>query len=533
MRHAFLFGAALILAIAGGSSLAPQHAITASPADYASGPPAAGQGPGVLLVCNGSTVWCPALPRSAGPYYRTVQGAVDAARSGDWILIYPGVYHEKSRQWPTAGVWIKKPDLHIRGLDRNRVIIDGSNGTAAHPCPPAGAQQDFTPRDGIVVSKASGVTIQNLTVCDYLAGSGDHGNEIWWNGGDGTGTISPGSYSGSYLTATSQYAPAKVNSPQLAQYGIFVSNSSGPGLITNSYASNMADGAYYVGACRRICDTTLANDTGVNSALGYSGTNSGGQLIIRNSVFRLNRAGLAPNSMNNDDAPPPQDGRCPGSATRSCTTIEDNLIQANNNANAPGNGAAPPVGTGVQIAGGSYDTVTGNVIEDQGSWGILTSDAPDDEQPPPAAHCQGGIQNDPLPGICLFQARGNQVYGNVFSHDGFFGNLTNSDLATETLASYAPRNCFYRNVDRHGPLTSAPGGIESASVDGEPCGRPGTGNDLALSVQLICATGVAPCPLPPILASYPEQTRTVMLPLPRLPSMPKPCAGVPRNAFCP
>jgi hypothetical protein len=54
-----------------------------------------------------------------------------------------------------------------------------------------------------------------------------------------------------------------------------------------------------------------------------------------------------------------------------------------------------------------------------------------------------------------------------------------------------------------------------------------------LSVQLICATGAANCPLPPVLASCPQQTRTLMLPLPRLPSMPKPCAGVPRNAFCP
>ena len=335
MRHASLFGVALILFIAGCTSPATRHVTTASPAGSSSGPRAVSQGPSVLLVCNGSTVRCPALPRSAGPYYRTVQGAVDAARSGDWILIYPGVYHEKSRQWPTAGVWIQKPNLHIRGLDRNRVIIDGSKGTAADPCPSAVAQQDVTPRDGIVVSKAGGVTIQNLTVCDYLAGDGEHGNEIWWNGGDGTGTIGLGSYSGSYLTATSQWAPAKVNSPQLAQYGIFVSNASGPGLITNSYASNMADAAYYVGACRRICDTTLANDTGVNSGLGYSGTNSGGQLVIKNSVFRDNRAGIAPNSENNDDAPPPQDGRCPGSATRSCTIIEGNTIQGNNNANAP------------------------------------------------------------------------------------------------------------------------------------------------------------------------------------------------------
>jgi len=525
MRRGFLSGAAVILAIAGCSSPGTQHAITAGAADYSSGGLAASRGPSVRLVCNGSTVRCPALPRSAGPYYRTVQGAVDAARSGDWILIYPGVYHEKSRRWPTAGVWVQKPGLHLRGLDRNRVIIDGSRGTAAHPCPSAAAQQDLTPRDGIVVWKASGVTVQNLTVCDYLAGSGGHGDEIWWNGGDGSGTIGLGSYSGSFLTATSEYAPAPVNSPRLAQYGIFVSNASGPGLITDSYASNMADAAYYVGACRRVCDTTLAGDTGVNSALGYSGTNSGGQLVIRGSAFRLNRAGLAPNSENNDDAPPPQDGRCPGSATTSCTIIEDNLIQDNNNPNAPGSEAAPPVGTGVEIAGGSYDTMTGNVIEDQGAWGIVTNDNLDFEQPPSIAHCQGGIE---LPGACLFKARGNLVYGNVFSHDGFFGNDTNSDLANETLGS--PRNCFFRNVDRGGPLTSAPVNIEGASVDGQPCGGPGTG-DPNLGGQLACATD--PANLLCLAVSYPQQTRTVMLPLPRLPSMPKPCAGVPRNAFCP
>ena len=486
----------------------------------------------MLLVCNGSTVSCPALPSSAAPYYRTVQAAVSAARPGDWILIYPGVYHEKSKQWPTAGVWIQKPDLHIRGLDRNRVIIDGSNGTAAHPCPSAAAQQDFTPRDGIVVWKASGVTIENLTVCDYLAGNFDHGDEIWWNGGDGSGTIGLGAYSGSYLTATSEYAPPKLNSPQLAQYGIFVSNSRGPGLITNSYASNMADAAYYVGACARMCDMTLAYDTGLNSSLGYSGTNAGGQLIIEDSVFGQNRAGVAPNSENNDDEPAPQDGRCPGSATTSCTIIEGNLIRGNNNPNAPGNPAAPPIGTGVQLVGGLYDTVANNVIEDEGSWGVLVNDNADPEQAPADAHCDGGIWNYPLPKFCLFKARGNLVYGNTFIHVGFFGNLADSDLAAETLASNAPRNCFYRNVDLYGRLTSAPADIQSASVNGQPCGGPGAKNDSALTNQLICATGAFPCHLPHSQASYPQQTRTVMLPLPQLPSMPTPCAGVPRNAFC-
>jgi len=529
MRHAFLSGAALILTIAGCTSTAAQHGTTAT----SQGATATSQGAGVLLVCNGSTARCPALPGSAGPYYRTVQEAVDAARPGDWILIYPGVYHEGSKEYPTAGVWIQTPDLHIRGLDRNRVIIDGSNGTAADPCPSAAAQQDFTPRDGIVVWKANGVTIQNLTVCDYLAGSSNHGNEIWWNGGDGTGTIGLSTYYGSYLTATSQYAPAKVDSPQLAQYGIFVSNSNGPGLITDSYASNMADAAYYVGACAQACDITLANDTGVDSGLGYSGTNAGGRLMIKDSTFRDNRAGIAPNSENNDDEPSPQDGRCPGSATTSCTIIEGNVIEGNNNADAPGNGAAAPVGTGVQLVGGLYDTVANNVIEDQGSWGVLASDNADNEKPPPDAHCLGGIKNYPLRGFCLYEARGNLVYGNAFQHDGYFGNRSNSDVATETLASYTPRNCFYRNVDLRGPLTSAPAGIQGAGVDGQPCGRPGTGNDPALANQLICATAAFPCPLPHSQARYPKQTRTVMLPLPQLPSMPKPCAGVPRNPFCP
>src|SRR5262249_58343237 len=142
---------------------------------------------------------------------------------------------------------------------------------------------------------------------------------------------------------------------------------------------------------------------GVNAAGRYWDANAGGQRVTRNSVSRLNGAGVAPNSMNNDDAPSPQDGRCPGNATRSCTIIEDNLIQGNNNANAPGGADAPPVGTGIMIAGGSYDTMTGNVIEDQGAWGIVTAANLDFETPPPGAHAQGGL---PLLEDARDQARG-------------------------------------------------------------------------------------------------------------------------------
>jgi hypothetical protein len=537
MRRWWLVGAACALTLGGAPAIAGSQALAAAaPAlgarDHLTG--TAHSGPSVLLVCNGSVTPCPAIQKSAGPYYKTVQSAVNAASPGDWILIYPGVYHEKSTRWPTAGVWIQKPGLHIRGLDRNKVIIDGSNGTAGQPCPSSPSLQDLAGgvgRDGIEVFKASGVTIQNLTVCDYLSGTGGHGNEIWWNGGDGSGVIGMGAYHGSYLSATSMYGPSDVHSPNLAQYGIFVSNARGPGVIEQSYASNMADSSYYVGACQRQCHASLVHDTATNSNLGYSGTNAGGPLIIKDSVFSGNRAGIVPNSLNNDDAPPPQNGLCPGS-TRSCMIIEHNVIKNNNNPNVPTSGIAGAVGAGVEISGGAHDTVRNNLISHNGSWGVVTHDYPDTETPPPASHCQGGIQVSPQ--LCDFPARGNLVHGNFFSGDGFFGNVTNGDLATVGLLpnSATPRNCFYRNLDSAGPVTSEPKHIQAAAVDGRPCGKPGTTADSALVGQLICATGATGLGSCPKGSHYPKQTKISILPLPALPTMPDPCAGVPANPFC-
>src|SRR5215472_4947259 len=455
MRRLWLPVAALTLAVAGCPALAATQAlaVTGAATGAAAGAPAGVSAPRALLVCNGSTSPC---PRHVA-HFRTVQAAVDATRPGDWVLIWPGVYHEKSKAFPTSGVWVSTPGIHIRGLNRNKVIIDGSNGSARHPCPSAPRLQDLgsgVGRDGIEVWKTSGVTIQNLTVCDYLAGTGGHGNEIWWNGGDGSGKLGMGAYRGSYLTATSMFGPRNIHSPHLAQYGIFASNARGPGLIIHSYSSNMADAAYYVGACQRQCNAVLSRDRGTNSSLGYSGTNAGGHLIIRHSVFNHNRTGLAPNSLNNDDAPPPQDGRCPGSATSSCLIITHNVIKNNNNANVPTSGLTPAVGTGVEISGGAWDTVRNNQIIHQGAWGVVTHDFPDSEKPPPGSHCQGGVQS---PGLCLFPAHGNKVFGNTFARGGFFGNVTNGDLATVGLLpnSATPRNCFFGNHAASGKLTSS------------------------------------------------------------------------------
>ena len=56
--------------------------------------------------------------------YDTTREAVNAASPGDWILIGPGVYHEQGAA--NAGVLITTPNLDLRGMDRNQVVVDGT-----------------------------------------------------------------------------------------------------------------------------------------------------------------------------------------------------------------------------------------------------------------------------------------------------------------------------------------------------------------------------------------------------------------------
>src|SRR5438132_1690358 len=79
------------------------------------------------------------------------------------------------------------------------------------------------------------------------------GNEIWFNGGDGSGKIDMNGFRGAYLNATSSFYKDDATA---AGYGIFSSNASG-GTWSQTYASNMADSDYYIGACAQACDTTV------------------------------------------------------------------------------------------------------------------------------------------------------------------------------------------------------------------------------------------------------------------------------------
>jgi hypothetical protein len=138
--------------------------------------------------------------------FGTIQAAVDAAEPGDWILVAPGDYKELGNPGgeEPAGVLITTPNVHLRGMDRNAVVVDGTRpGTPR--CSSSPLDQGPLNRNGIDVYEADNTWIENLTVCNYLNG-GEEGNQIWWNGGDGTGHIGLDGFWGNYLTATSSYS---------------------------------------------------------------------------------------------------------------------------------------------------------------------------------------------------------------------------------------------------------------------------------------------------------------------------------------
>jgi hypothetical protein len=489
--------------------------------------------------------------------FRTIQAALDAARPGDVILIGPGDYKTTSVRFPTgaggdfpAADLVTTPNLTIRGMNRNRVIVDDT--TAGPPCNNITADQDFGPAtptgpaglNGLMVYKAANVSIENLTACNFPGGSGadaDTGNGIWWNGGANSKKIGGWGYYGAYLTGTTLYY---ANETSAAQYGIFSSNWDG-GMWDHVYASNMNDSGLYIGACQQQCNQVVDDAWAEFSALGYSGTNSGGNLVIENSQWDNNEDGFDTNSQNADE-PSPQNGACPNNGispithTHSCWVFMDNWSHDNNNATAPaaGSAAAGPVGTGMTLSGGRNDTVMDNYFENNDAWGNAFVPYPDSGPP-----CTGGTGGTAPGVLCVFDEYGDALIGNYYKHNGSFHNPTNGDFGFANFEPDEPTDCFADNTDADGKWTSAPSGLESQfpTCNGKKVLAPEVSNPqgLLFTAEVACDSGIGlaagqslPCPPG---SHYPKVTTPVIHPLPaasELVTMPNPCGGVPANPWC-
>ncbi|HEY5026143.1 MAG TPA: hypothetical protein VII76_14295 [Acidimicrobiales bacterium] len=510
--------------------------------------PATGSGASTTTATPGRVLLVGTFDGHAGTY-RTIQAAADAAHAGDWILVAPGDYHESDDEAnpPTSfdhgdfgGLLITKSDIHLRGMNRSTVIVDGTRAGSPTPCSAAPAQQNYgavgsdgknAGRNGIVVWKANNVSIENLTACNFLSGAGDAGNQIWWNGGDGSGLIGLQRYTGRYLTATSTYYGGEATA---AQYGIFSSNAQGPGSWDQIYASNFNDSGMYVGGCRQVCASTIDHAWMEFSALGYSGTNSGGAIVIENSQFDNNKDGVDTNTQIDGDAPAPQNGACPDHGTspithtHSCWVFIHNSVHDNNNPNVPqaGSASAGPTGTGMTVSGGTNDTVMDNTFANNGAWGVLFVPYPDSNPPVLGQSC-AGTGGAELSGFgCVYDPKGDALLDNTFTHDAFLGNQANADFAQIVINGNGARNCFSGNT---APTGSAPAGLEQSQPTCNGA-RAVSNTGGALLGQVLCDTGFGTCPAG---SRYPQLTVITMHPLPaNLPSMPDPCQGVPDSAWC-
>lgn len=248
--------------------------------------------------------------------YPTIQAAVDAARPGQIISIAPNIYHEAVR--------VKTPGITIRGQDRNRVILEG----------------DFTRPNGIEI-EANDVVVENMTARHYA------GNGFYWDGGKDPGHPLSG-YRGSYLTA---YANG--------DYGIYAFNFQN-GQFDHSYAAGSPDSGFYIGQCYP-CNAVIDHVVSEWSALGYSGTNAGGNLIIRDSIWRDNMTGILPNTLDSEKNPPQHQ-----------VVLINNEVYDNNNDQAPTKPLEYPlIGTGIGVAGGVGNVIINNHVHNQRNYGII------------------------------------------------------------------------------------------------------------------------------------------------------------------
>lgn len=314
--------------------------------------------------------------RAVPDEYGTIQEAVDASAPGDLVLVSPGIYNE--------GVTVKTDDIVIRGLDRNEVILDG----------------EFERDNGVRVLDADGVAIENMTARNYTI------NGFFWTGVE--------RYRGSYLTAYNN-----------GDYGIYAFDST-TGLFEHSYGSGSPDAGFYIGQCYP-CDAVIDDVVSEYNGLGYSGTNSGGDLFIVNSTFRNNRAGIVPNSGSYELYPPERE-----------TTIVGNLVHDNSNGETPAKDSQRRAqGNGILVAGGMDNVIERNLVLNHDVVGIGVVIIDDEE-------VEGG----------LWWPEGNQVQGNVVEESG------EADLGV--FDSEGSGNCFSDNTFE----TSAPVGVEELL----PCG---------------------------------------------------------------
>ncbi|MGW5782107.1 right-handed parallel beta-helix repeat-containing protein [Streptomyces sp. NPDC003863] len=270
----------------------------------------------------------------------TISAAVSLAHPGDLVLVAPGVYHES--------VKVSTPRVTLRGESRDKVVIDGR------------LQQP----NGVVVA-APGVAVENLTVQNNTQ------NGVLVTGSAKAAAAGLPGRSGGYdtgdepVTFLKSFLVSHVTATRNGLYGIYAFSAQN-GVIEHSYASGGADSGIYVGQCKP-CRIVVRDNIAELNAVGYEGTNAGGDMYVVGNRLVGNRVGLTTGSDHQEKLLPQQGA-----------VIAGNLIAANQQRATPQQ-ADGGWGIGIGVDGGSDNRFVRNRIAGNSNAGLVitaTADIP-------------------------------------------------------------------------------------------------------------------------------------------------------------
>ncbi len=426
--------------------------------------------------------------------FRHIQQAVEAARSGDRILVLPGVYREEpsravtfndpacsgSRYWEATG------DSHGENgrvpkyahqlecpLSRNLIAIIGDTdgdrlcdrrchlqieglGRRARDVL---IQGDRLKRDVIRADRADGIVIHNLTT-------------------------EQASFNGIDVVETNGFRISKVVARYNQNYGV-LTFASDHGLYQDAEAYGNGDSGIYPGSgpeggCRRF-GIEIRRVSSYGNILGYSGT-AGNGTWTHDSRFYDNSAGISDDSFASGHPGMPQD----------CSKWSDNEIHSNNRnfftadnqaycarvafADRPRDRVCPqfqvPVGAGIILYGANRNTITGNRIYDNWRSGVRLFYVP------------AAIRGDLNPANQFDTSNGNRFVANFMGQapDGS-ADPNGQDF---TWDEQGIGNCWQGNVTPPGvALTSDPAALPSCDAGGSQLPTP---NPLKAALEVPCSS---------------------------------------------
>jgi len=433
-------------------------------------------------------------------HFRSIQSAVNAAKSGDRILLLPGVYTEPASRRVPVGSYGQPPCAN------DYVETEGFTNNAPPPAgpasddPPVRANRNYhlkCPNSKNLIAIAGDPRTEdnplnpglpicmqkcNLQISGYGRGPGDvviqgdrhktdvlrvdRANGIYLS----NFTIEQGAFNDIDLVEVDGFHVHNVVARYAQNYGV-LSFTAVHGLFENIEAYNNGDSGVYPGSNAKGCNvdpnaygncdagasaadpragcgqptTELRNINSHDNVLGYSGT-AGNSTYVHDSDFHDNNTGLATDSFASGHPGMPQEcfrwehNRIHSNNVNYFTAERQNYCNSHPFASRPKELVCPQfqtaVGTGIIIGGGNRDLVQHNEIYDNWRWGVALISVP------------ASVRGDNDPGHQTDTSNGSQFMNNRMGIAGTSRAPNGTDFFWD---EEGVRNCWAGNSSLSGP----------------------------------------------------------------------------------